>query len=169
MSDKDSKVDQDCLKEYFHYDPATGVFTHAKNKRFLGRVSGHKHRLGYLVIGLKRSIYYAHRLAWLYAHGHWPDGEIDHINGDRADNRIANLRVVSRQVNMQNVQTKAARPKATSSYLGVSRDVRMRTRPWRAIVSKDGKNYDCGYWATEEEAHAAYVSMKRAIHPGNVL
>jgi hypothetical protein len=168
--DKHDLISQEFLRKHFRYDAETGAFIRMRacDGKPAKRVCGTEHRLGYRVIGIARKLFYAHRLAWMYVYGKWPEGELDHINGVRDDNRIANLREVSRQANMQNVR-KNRRPKATSQYLGVSRDKRMRSRPWRAVVSKDGKNYDCGYWATEEEAHAAYVARKRELHEGCTL
>jgi hypothetical protein len=168
--DKHDWITQDILRKHFRYDAETGLFTRlrADGKPCKG-VVGTSHRLGYRVIGIARKLYYAHRLAWMYVHGEWPGTELDHINGVRDDNRIENLRRVTRQENMQNLARKRRTANPTSQYLGVSRDPRMRSRPWRAMVNKDGKNHDCGYWATEEEAHAAYVAKKREIHSGCTL
>jgi len=168
MSDKHSKVDQAYVKANFHYCPETGEFTHLAT-RYRGQQAGSFHRLGYRVIGMKQSIFYAHRIAWLYMYGEWPQGELDHISGDRADNRISNLRIVTRQENMQNIRSKSKRKNSTSKLLGVSFEQRMKTRPWRAVVYLNGKNHCCGYWPTEEEAHAAYILKKRQLHPGATL
>lgn len=166
MSVKDST--QAALFVRLHYNPEAGEFI-AKTGCNAGKALGRVHRLGYLQIFFAGKLHYAHRLAWLYIHGQWPEGEIDHLNGDKSDNRLANLRVVSRQENMQNVQRKPTRGKSSSEYLGVSRDGRMKTRPWRATVYLNGRNHDCGYWETEAQAHAAYVAKKRELHPGNLL
>lgn len=171
MSDSHSRPTQADITAAFDYNQETGNFyaKAAYQKYPAGRRVGRPHRLGYEQIRFKGAHYYAHRLAWLYVHGDWPNGEMDHINGIRNDNRIANLRVVTRAVNMQNIRSKKHRKNATSEYLGVSFERRMKSRPWRAVVNKDGKNYDCGYWATEEEAHAAYVAKKRELHEGCTL
>lgn len=84
------------LRELLVYNPETGIFKRridAHNGRFkAGEIVGSKDAHGYLTIWIDKTSYKAHRLAWLYAHGKWPDGEIDHKNGLRSDNRLTNLR-----------------------------------------------------------------------------
>ena len=108
--------------------------------------------------------YSAHRLAWLYVHGAWPTGQIDHINGDRGDNRISNLRDVTPALNTQN-QRRAARSNKSSGLLGVTAN---RGR-WLAQISIGGKSRNLGRYATPEEAHAVYVAAKRVLHAGCTL
>ena len=86
------------LLEQVHYDPETGVFTRRKTGKACGRQSVD----GYIYIVIKGCSYKAHRLAWFYVHGSWPIFVIDHINRDRADNRIVNLRDVPQSINAQN-------------------------------------------------------------------
>lgn len=94
------------LKERLEYNPETGLWkwrlgytgNGKKQEWFLGAVSS---RSRYASIKVSYIQYQAHRLAWLYIYGKWPDGEIDHINGDRKDNRIANLRDVDHPTNMR--------------------------------------------------------------------
>lgn len=90
------------IRDLLGYDPSTGVFTW----RVAGRGRRIHRRAGYLlketgyrklfVLGKLRA---EHRLVWFYVHGRWPSGEIDHINHVRDDNRIENLREVSRLEN----------------------------------------------------------------------
>lgn len=105
----------------------------------------------------------AHRIAWLIYFGHWPDGDIDHINGDRSDNRIINLRDVSRTINLQNRRS----PQSTNAtgYLGVHRD----KRRYVAQIKTPDRNIRIGTFRTPEEAHAAYINAKRELHEGNTL
>ena len=97
-------ITQKHLKELLHYDPETGFFIWNKRGRGLsfGKRAGNKKRDGYVRIMLNRREYSAHRLAWLYIHGSFPKGQIDHINHVRADNRIKNLRDVTRSENQRN-------------------------------------------------------------------
>lgn len=93
------------LQEYLHYDTDTGIFTWIKkpnNKILKGSRAGSLNKAGYRNIDLLGKKYVAHRLAWLYVHGNFPDGIIDHINHERDDNRLCNLREVSHAENMRN-------------------------------------------------------------------
>jgi hypothetical protein len=91
---KQDKLAAERLRERLRYDGGTGVFTrrvgsgHAR----AGEIAGSVHSTGYVRIGIDGGKYTAHRLAWLYVHGVWPSDQIDHINRNRSDNRIANLR-----------------------------------------------------------------------------
>jgi hypothetical protein len=96
---------QEMLRKVIHYDPATGQFTWLKignTNGFAGKVAGSLDQQGYRRISVYSRFYKAHRLAWLYIHGVWPEPEIDHINRIRDDNRIENLRVADRLLNMRN-------------------------------------------------------------------
>lgn len=105
------------LVEALSYDAETGVFTwrerpliafadehHGRiwNIRFAGKPAGAVGVAGYVYISLGKFRYRAHRLAWLYVHGEWPKGEIDHANHDRADNRLANLEAATPTQNRRN-------------------------------------------------------------------
>lgn len=97
------------LRERLKYDPDTGVFLWTGrgckrlNHCLIGRPAGSLTPNGYIGIELGHGRFAAHRLAWKYVHGADPTGEIDHINGDRTDNRIANLRDTSRAENARNM------------------------------------------------------------------
>jgi len=104
---------------------------------------------------------YASRLAWFYVHGAWPDGQVDHINGDHTDNRLSNLRVLT---NAQNAQNRSrARRNNSTGLLGVSYD--KRDDRYRARIMVDGRMVSLGYHPTAHEAHAAYLEAKAALHP----
>lgn len=93
-----------------------------------------------------------HRLAWLYVHGRWPSQQIDHINGNRTDNRIANLREVSQSVNMRNLQ--GPKKNSQSGVLGV---IRHSDTLWRVRVTINRKAKHIGYFQTREAAAEAYA------------
>ena len=108
---------------------------------------------GYLVGNIFYRRYYAHRVIWALVHGKWPDRDIDHINGDRADNRLCNLREATNAENAYNMKTPAHN---TSGYKGVGWHV--ATQRWRAQITVDGAYKHLGMFDTAEEAHAAYVT-----------
>ena len=101
-----SSLSQAELQHALHYDPITGIWTWRNPSKFsnykVGDTAGGCNPLGYICITVNRKFHKAHRLAWLYVHGEWPNGEIDHVNQIRSDNRIKNLRVVSRSENQRN-------------------------------------------------------------------
>jgi hypothetical protein len=150
------------LHEVLDYNPETGDFTHKAEGR---RVGGQSKHLGYWVIGVCGRQYYGHRLAWFYVHGEWPKF-IDHINSDRVDNRLANLRNIEQRINNQN--RRAAGKNNLCGFLGVSHEPR-NASPWVARIWVDGKSKHLKACKTKEEAHAVYVAAKRRIHEGCTL
>jgi hypothetical protein len=156
------------LRELLDYDPGTGVFRWRANRGRVraGGVAGSLSVSGYLKARVDGRSHWAHRLAWLYVHGEWPRGGIDHINGDRSDNRIGNLRDVPQRINAQNRRT-ARRDNTSSGLLGV--DWHAHRQRWRARIRLRGGRLDLGHFDTPEAAHAAYVEAKRRLHEGNTL
>jgi hypothetical protein len=108
----------------------------------------------------------AHRLAWLYVHGVWPTHQIDHINGDHSDNRIANLRDVPPRLNKENLR-KAQRNNRVG-VLGVRALIGGAPR-WTAGICVDGERRYLGTFYSLDEAQAAYLKAKRALHEGCTL
>ncbi len=158
--DNMSSLDSTRLREVLVYCPSTGIFRWRVNRKAAraGNVAGTVNGRGYCYISFLGRLCTAHRLAWLYVHGEWPTGQIDHINGCTSDNRIENLRDVSRSTNGQNQR----HPQGDNPFLGVSK---VNNR-WRAQIKFDGENRHLGYFATPEEARDAYINAKRAHHTG---
>ena len=152
------------VSSLYRYDPDTGLIYHktGKGRCRVGFVAGTRRGDGRWSIGLLGKKYYCHVIAWLLHYGEWPDMDmdIDHINGDNGDNRIDNLRVGSHSLNMQN----RTRPVAHSRSKLIGASYNKVSGKWFAQIKKDGKNMHIGYYETAEEASAAYIAVKRAIH-----
>jgi len=123
-----------------------------------GRQAGSPAFGGYRSISVDGIRYSAHRLAWLHVHGEHPAGEIDHVNGDRSDDRIANLRPCSRRENAWNTRGRSA-----SGFKGVYRAENC-TPKWHAKISVKGETLHLGSFDTKEEAAAAYDAAARRHH-----
>lgn len=150
------------LRRLFRYDPETGVFTRlvrTANCVRAGHSAGSVHPRGYVHIKICRFSYAAHRLAWLYVHGRWPEGEIDHRNGVRSDNRLSNIRECDRFGNQQNTTAKRS---TRSGFRGVGWHA--STARWRARISRDGVTHNLGEFDSPEDAAAAYMAAKKRLH-----
>ena len=141
------------LKETVIYYPETGIFRsiETRGRAAFGDVLGHHHDDKYVRICIDGVTFMAHRLAWLYVNDAWPDGEIDHINGKTDDNRIENLRVVTRG---QNSKNRALQSNNTSGVMGVSW-CKIKSR-YQARIKVDGRMVKLGYFRDINDAAAAY-------------
>lgn len=151
-------ITQERLKELLDYDPATGVFTWrvARCRVKAGDRAGYLRSDGYWMIVVDGcSPVGAHRLAWLWVHGFLPK-EIDHRNLDRADNRIAEIRVATHSQNHANTPI-SIRNKCGFKGVHFSADGK-RAKRWRAMIRVNGKLSSLGRFSTAEEAHACYVA-----------
>jgi hypothetical protein len=157
-----SALTSERLREVLGYDPDTGLFTRrlARSGFQVGAVAGCLDGYGYTAIKIDGRLYAGHRLAWFWVHGIWPANNIDHINGDRADNRIHNLRDVPTSTNCQNQRRAQFHNK--TGFLGVSPN---RGR-FRAAIWLGGKYLHIGVFDTPEQAHEAYLTAKRRLHDG---
>lgn len=158
------KVTVERLKELLDYDPMTGLFKWKVRRKGVeaGDVAGAVNHEGYISIGIDNSVYKAHRLAWLYMFGRMPNGMMDHRNGDRADNRIENLREATPGQNSQNKHVASAKNKS-SGLMGVSWS--NDRNKFYARICVNGKVRALGRFDTAEEAHQAYLAAKRELHP----
>lgn len=150
-------------REFYTYNSETGELRwriKPCQRMNAGDIAGCINGDGYLQVAFKATRYPAHRVIWLYVYGEWPDGMVDHINGVRTDNRIANLRNVSAAMNQHNRRHLAKNN--TSGFTGV----RWFQNAWRAGIWLGGKYHFIGYFKTAEEAGAAYVEAKRRLHAG---
>lgn len=154
------EVDQ--LKELLDYSPDTGEFRWKVSRGAVvsaGDLAGNTQTGGYSQIKCRGHMYMAHRLAWLFTYGNWPKHHIDHKNGIRKDNRIANLRECSPTENGQN---RNLGRKNTSGFFGVS--FYKPTSKWKAQIMLGGVKKHLGYYPTPEQAHQAYLEAKAKLH-----
>ncbi len=160
------QVDVASVRQWLDYDPECGTFrwksSPARNVS-AGALAGCVTANGYLQIRINGRSFKAHRLAFALVHGADHLGDcIDHIDGDRLNNRISNLRVVAPRVNSENRRTAAIN--STSALLGAFR--RSRDRKWVSQIAVRGKQIWLGVFETELEAHKAYIDAKRRLHEG---
>ncbi|MFT0547451.1 HNH endonuclease signature motif containing protein [Allopusillimonas ginsengisoli] len=157
-------LSQDDLKRELIYTPETGIFKR-RGAAVGPRVesAGTYHTLGYIQIRVCGGRYLAHRLAWLYEYGRWPEFHIDHINGIRDDNRISNLRDVSAKQNRQN--TTIASKKNVLGILGVSK----RGSRYVSRIVINGKKIQVGSFKSQDEAQLAYLKAKKKYHPNSFI
>lgn len=155
-------ITQNRLRELAYYCPETGKFTHlhSKGRKKAGMSAGSLRRDGYVYVMFDGFRGMAHQFALLYVTGEWPTQEIDHMDGNKANNAFANLRQVSRRANTENKRT--AKRTSTTGLLGV---VRHRDKFVAKIVHA-GKRTHLGVFETPEAAHEAYVQAKRRLHHG---
>lgn len=150
----------DTVREYLHYDPASGIFTWVKSparKIRIGSRAGYSSVNGYRALKLRGQTVLEHRLAYLYMEGRWPDFEIDHRNRVRADNRWDNLRPAQHHENHQNrgIKPRQFQPGARPTKGG----------RWYSRIKLRGRTQYLGTFDTEVEAGAAYLKAKENLHP----
>lgn len=148
-------LSRDELMRILRYDPETGVFTW----RGTGKKAGWDCN-GYCRIQIRGGQFLAHRLAWFYVHGVWPDRYIDHANGNPGDNRISNIREATPTQNRLNSKRQSNN---TSGFKGVSWNDNAGLWHCRAIV--DGKRIHIGYFADPSKAHEAYLAAAVSSNP----
>ncbi|WNJ77794.1 HNH endonuclease signature motif containing protein [Cedecea neteri] len=142
------------------YDPETGIFIkRALTKHQKERLAGTNSGSPYTRICLNRNTYLAHRLAWYYMTGKPPEMLIDHINGDKRDNRFCNLRPADYSQNMMNSKIASSN---TSGCKGVC--WKKSEKKWQAIGKIQGKKKHLGYFDNFDEAVSAYKEFAIEHH-----
>ena len=139
---------QSKIKNLLDYDPMTGIFTRLTSG--FGSKSnvepGWINDQGYKLVTIENKTYRAHRLAWLYMYGVWPSGQIDHIDHNRSNNSISNLRDVTHQDNHKN---KPLQKNNKSGTHGVSL---LKNGKWRSRIKINGKEKHLGFFNSKKEA-----------------
>lgn len=150
-------ITQKRLKSLFTYDPQTGLFRREINRQGgKGKVGTVNH--GYLIIGIDQKTYLAHRLAWLYVYGYWTEHDLDHINRNKIDNRICNLRETSRACNMINT---GHQKNNRSGVKGVH--YYNQTKRWRAKIKIDKTDRHLGYFNCFVEAVCHRLAAEQCL------
>ena len=148
-------IDATILRKHLSFDPISGEFRwQTKGKgRLVGELAGCESDTGagrrYVKIRVERRLYLAHRLAWLWVHGEWPSAQIDHVDGNGLNNRIANLRLSDQTQNLGNA---AIRNCNTSGFKGVTQ----RGAKWIAQIHYKGENCYLGIFDDARSAAIAY-------------
>lgn len=157
------KLSQSRLKELLNYDPETGIFTWkvSRGRCSAGTVADTLDKHGYIRIQVDGARFFAHRLAFLWVTGLPPDDEVDHIDGNPANNAFANLREVNHAENQQNMG--GAQRNSKSGFIGVIFD--RRTHKWVGKITVARRAVHLGTFSTPELAHGAYIAAKNELHP----
>ena len=140
----------------FSYNSTTGLLTRKIKTvgNSIGDTAGHINAEGYVVVKYHSKAFKAHRLAWLLTYKQWPKGVIDHIDGNKSNNAILNLRDVSNSTNSLNTSLVS---KNKSGYKGVT----FHHNKWRSRIMVDGVSIIIGSFNTPEEASSAYEAFKK--------
>lgn len=150
------------LQKHFSYDPETGkVFWIKPNssKHRPGMLAGSKSNNGYLYVQFNKKAYGLHRVIWAIHYGEQPPSYIDHINGDRSDNRIANLRSATK---VENGGNRKVGRNNTSGYKGVT--YRKDLGLWQARITHSRKVFHLGFFDNPQVAHQAYINAADRLH-----
>lgn len=156
-------VPLELMREEIRYDPESGDFSRfklaPKNLGRIGVLRGSMTGNGYLQIRFRMKFYSSHRLAWGFHYGAMPEGLIDHIDGEKTNNRISNLRQATGLQQQKNL-LRDPQYQAKSGYQGVQRN-HQKTGGWSARISHGAKSIYLGTFPTPEAAHEAYQAKWR--------
>ncbi len=174
ISRKQALLTAEYLRSLLSYNQETGEFywREPKPHRIMNKPLGKNNGTGYLQIGFHKDgeplRFLAHRLAWLYVYGIWPEKGIDHIDHNRSNNRISNLREASIAQNNRNRSGKRSRKKIknyTSQFIGVC--WHKASKKWHAQINRDGKRCSLGTFDSEIEAAVVYNRAASEIDPAH--
>jgi hypothetical protein len=155
---RDGRLTADAARQVLNYERDTGVFRWLSGGpgRSAGSIAGYLSADGYWRVKINYRKYSAGRVAWLMVTGEWPTHQIDHINGNRSDNRWINLREATQSQN-------GANRSVTGSKSTPIKGVYRKGRGWESSIQKDGQYKYLGRFRTIEDARAAYERASRAM------
>lgn len=156
------------LHELIRYDHQTGQFFWRKIRKGVSSTdqpAGCVGANGYIYISVDNNKLLAHRIAWLYVYGEWPDYHLDHINHNTQDNRIENLRDAPRAINMHN--QRKAHVDSLTGFMGVTFEKARNL--YVAKITVNRKSVFVGRFKTAQAAHDAFIKKKRELHIGTTL
>ena len=142
------------LKSQLHYDQETGVFTWIKNNK----KAGYSPSNNYCQIYVNNISHYAHRLVWLYVYGYFPK-YIDHINRDKSDNRLCNLREVTNQQNSFNSKIPSTNTTKIKNVMW-----NKYAKKWHVQITLNGKKIHLGYYDDFFNACCIAIKNKQILH-----
>ena len=161
---KPDTITADNVRDLFVLDESGNLvwnLSPAKNVKE-GSIAGVEHtRDKYRYVSFKRKAYLAHRVIWLYHTGTWPESFIDHVDGNRSNNKFENLREATAAINAQNIHSASKRNKSCG-VLGVS----LKNKGYEASLRMGKKSLYLGRFPTSDLAHQAYITAKRSLHAG---
>lgn len=149
------------IEEHLEYDKENGCFYRKTsfNAISIGSIAGCKKANGYIYVGIFKKHIFCHRLVWFFEHGEWPTKVIDHIDGDKTNNKISNLRLATYS---QSSMHRKVMKNSKSQLKGVI--FLKRKNRYRAYIRCNNKRIHIGTYKTAEEAHAAYVAKAKELH-----
>lgn len=155
---------QERVKHLFAYDEAKGLLIRSltTGRALAGTWSLATDRDGYHIVGIDNKLYRTHRVIWLYVHGSFPNGYLDHINRIKTDNRIENLREVSKAQSRENIDI------AHNNQCGLKGVwLHKQTKKWCASIGHKSKNIHLGSFISIEDAYKAYKKAAAIYHTMN--
>jgi hypothetical protein len=155
-------ITQERVKELLRYKDGNLFWRMSKGTMSEGSMAGSPNSRGYLNVQIDKKPYKAHRLVFLYHHGYMPEHEVDHIDRCKTNNRIENLREVSRTCNMRN---STQRSRTSSGVKGLSWD--KPTQKWLVHIRVHGTAKYLGYYSDFTEAAAHRLAAEQCLNWGS--